>query len=109
MHPVWGWTPTFFLSLGGALGGQRFEYKEADTAGNLSDTAATKLGGQIMGKPNELGQVKDGYLADLILVDGDPVSNIRVLQDKNRILAIMKDGKFHKAPRMNEQRRRLTA
>jgi len=69
--------------------------------------AATRLGGQIFGKPNELGQVKEGYLADLILVDGDPVTNIRVLQDKNRILAIMKDGEFHKAPDLMPHRQRV--
>jgi imidazolonepropionase-like amidohydrolase len=68
--------------------------------------AATRLGGQIFGKPNELGQVKEGFLADLILVDGDPVTNIRVLQDKNRILAIMKDGEFHKAPDLIPHRQR---
>ena len=66
-------------------------------------------GGEIMGMGNELGMIKQGYLADLLLVDGDPVANVRVLQDKTRLLAIMKDGEFHKAPRMNEQRRRLTA
>lgn len=71
--------------------------------------AATKFGGQIMGMGNELGLVKEGYLADLLLVDGDPVADVRILQDKNRILAIMKDGKFHKPPRGNEQRRRLVA
>jgi imidazolonepropionase-like amidohydrolase len=71
--------------------------------------AATKYGGQIMGMADELGQVKEGFLADLLLVDGDPIADVRILQDKNRLLAIMKDGKFHKAPRMNEARRRLTA
>ena len=71
--------------------------------------AATKYGGQIMGMGDELGMIKEGYLADLLLVDGDPVADVRILQDKNRLLAIMKDGKFHKAPRMNEARRRLTA
>src|SRR5271154_5647184 len=71
--------------------------------------AGTKLGGEIMGMGNELGQIKAGYLADMLLVDGDPIANIRILQDKTRLLAIMKDGEFHKAPRMNEQRRRLTA
>ena len=71
--------------------------------------AGTKLGGEIMGMANELGRIKQGYLADLLLVDGDPASNVRILQDKSRILAIMKDGEFHKAPRMNEQRRRLSA
>jgi imidazolonepropionase-like amidohydrolase len=62
-----------------------------------------------MGMGNELGMIKQGYLADLLLVDGDPAANVRVLQDKSRLLAIMKDGEFHKAPRMNEQRRRLSA
>jgi len=71
--------------------------------------SATKYGGQIMGMGDELGMIKPGYLADMLLVDGDPIANIRILQDKTRLLAIMKDGKFHKAPKMNEQRRRLTA
>jgi len=71
--------------------------------------AGTKYGGQIMGMGDELGLIKEGYLADILLIDGDPISDVRILQDKNRILAIMKDGKFHKAPRMNEARRRLTA
>jgi imidazolonepropionase-like amidohydrolase len=71
--------------------------------------AATKYGGEIMGMAHELGMVKEGYLADLLLVDGDPLADVRILQDKNRIPAIMKDGKFHKAPRMTEQRRRLVA
>ncbi len=71
--------------------------------------AATKYGGQIMCMDHELGMIKEGYLADLILVDGDPLADVRILQDKSRIIAIMKDGKFHRAPAINEQRRRLTA
>jgi imidazolonepropionase-like amidohydrolase len=61
-------------------------------------TAATKLGGEIMGMGQELGQVRAGYLADLLLVKGDPTQNISLLQDKSNLLAIMKDGKFHKMP-----------
>jgi imidazolonepropionase-like amidohydrolase len=71
--------------------------------------AGTKYGGQIMGMGDELGQIRQGYLADMLLVDGDPVANIRILQDRNRILAIMKDGQFHRAPKMNAQGRRLSA
>ena len=71
--------------------------------------AATKYGGQIMGMGDELGQIKEGFLADMILVDGDPIANVRILQEHDRILAIMKDGKFHKRPQMQEQRRRLIA
>jgi imidazolonepropionase-like amidohydrolase len=60
--------------------------------------AATKYGGEIMMRGGELGQVKEGYLADLLLVDGDPASNLAILQDQTKILAIMKDGVFHKTP-----------
>ncbi len=60
--------------------------------------AATKLGGEIMGMGNELGQIKPGYLADLLLVKGDPTKDVVLLQDRNNLLAIMKDGKFYKSP-----------
>jgi imidazolonepropionase-like amidohydrolase len=60
--------------------------------------AATKWGAQIMGRPGELGQIKRGFLADLLLVDGDPLTDIGLLQDQTRLRAIMKDGVFHKRP-----------
>ncbi len=60
--------------------------------------AATQLGGQIMGMGDELGLLREGFLADLLLVDGDPTDDVAVLQDKHKLAAIMKDGRFHKAP-----------
>ena len=60
--------------------------------------AATRLGGEIMGMENELGQIKPGFLADLLLVKGDPTADVVLLQDKNNLLAIMQDGRFYKAP-----------
>ncbi|MEN3296659.1 MAG: hypothetical protein V7642_5912 [Burkholderiales bacterium] len=66
--------------------------------------SATRYGGEIMMKPNELGQIKDGYLADIMLVDGDPLADIKVLQNRDRILAVMKDGEFHKAPEIRSAR-----
>jgi imidazolonepropionase-like amidohydrolase len=61
---------------------------------------ATVYGGEIMMRGHELGQVKEGYLADLLLVDGDPLANIAILREPKRILAVMKDGKFYKQPAM---------
>ena len=58
--------------------------------------AATQFGGELFGEA--IGLVKEGYLADLILVDGDPSKDIKILQDADRMLAIMKDGAFYKAP-----------
>lgn len=60
--------------------------------------AATKLGGELMGMGDELGQVKSGYLADLLLIDGDPTQDVRLLQDRKRITMIMQGGRLHKAP-----------
>jgi len=40
--------------------------------------------------------VKAGALADLLLVDGDPLADIAVLQDRNALRLIMKDGVLHK-------------
>src|SRR3546814_5165658 len=53
--------------------------------------AAPAYGGQIMGLGNELGLIREGYLADLLLVAGDPASDVRVLQDKSPLVPIMKD------------------
>ncbi|WP_202526093.1 amidohydrolase family protein [Sneathiella litorea] len=62
--------------------------------------SATKYGGEIMEMGNELGMIKEGYLADILLIDGDPIQDVGLLQQRQKILAIMKDGEFHKAPRL---------
>jgi imidazolonepropionase-like amidohydrolase len=66
--------------------------------------STTLYGGQIMMRPDELGCIKDGYLADLLLVDGDPLANLSILRDPKRILAVMKDGEFAKAPEIASRR-----
>jgi len=58
--------------------------------------AATQHGGELMGL--EVGVVREGYLADLLLVDGDPTRDVTILQDKDRLKMIMKGGALHKAP-----------
>jgi imidazolonepropionase-like amidohydrolase len=44
----------------------------------------------------KLGRVREGYLADLIVVDGNPLLDLSLFQDRHSLLAIMKDGVFHK-------------
>lgn len=58
--------------------------------------AATRSGGELMQRGHELGQIRPGYLADLVLVDGNPLADITMLQDSRRLLAIMQGGAFHK-------------
>jgi imidazolonepropionase-like amidohydrolase len=60
--------------------------------------AATRDGGALMGLGDELGQVREGFLADLLLVDGDPLRDLSILENRDKLLAIMKDGVLHKRP-----------
>ncbi len=47
--------------------------------------------------PGRLGVIEEGALADLIVVDGDPLNDIKVLTDPEKnVLLIMKDGKVYK-------------
>jgi imidazolonepropionase-like amidohydrolase len=47
--------------------------------------------------PGKLGVVEEGALADLLLVDGDPVADITLIEDPGKnFLVIMKDGKVYK-------------
>jgi imidazolonepropionase-like amidohydrolase len=57
---------------------------------------ATVNGAELMGRGHDLGTVSAGKVADLLVVDGDPVADISVLADRSRIVAIMKDGRFVK-------------
>lgn len=58
----------------------------------------TKHGGAAMDPPNQLGQILPGYLADLLLVKGNPLNDPKLLLDRQNLLAVMKDGTFHKRP-----------
>jgi imidazolonepropionase-like amidohydrolase len=60
--------------------------------------SATAWGGPMMKMGKKLGYIREGCLADILLIDGDPLADITVLQDKSRILSVMKDGEFHRAP-----------
>lgn len=57
---------------------------------------ATAVGGELMGLGGELGLIRPGYLADLLLVDGDPLADISILQDQGRLAAIISGGRVHK-------------
>ncbi|MEM8855825.1 MAG: amidohydrolase family protein [Pseudomonadota bacterium] len=60
---------------------------------------ATTVGYQLMGTDDRLGLIKEGYLADLLLVRGDPTTNVSLLQSQDNLAMIMKDGVLYKDPR----------
>jgi hypothetical protein len=50
-------------------------------------------------RSDEMGQIKPGNFADCVLVDGDPLDNITILQDHSKLNVIMINGRVHKAGR----------
>jgi imidazolonepropionase-like amidohydrolase len=55
-------------------------------------TCATRTGAQIMGRADEFGTLEPGKLADVLVVDGDVIANIGVLEDRSRFVAVMQGG-----------------
>ena len=55
---------------------------------------ATYNAAKFTGRDHELGTVEEGKLADLLVVDGDPSKDLRVLGDRSNIKAVIKGGEF---------------
>jgi imidazolonepropionase-like amidohydrolase len=55
-------------------------------------TCATKTGAEILGRADEFGTLAAGKLADVLVIDGDVLRDIRVLEDRSRILAVLQGG-----------------
>jgi imidazolonepropionase-like amidohydrolase len=53
---------------------------------------ATSWAAECLGIESDLGTIQPGKLADMVLVDGDPLENIAVLQDHQRIKLVFKEG-----------------
>jgi imidazolonepropionase-like amidohydrolase len=56
--------------------------------------AATKISAEAIKRSKFIGTIEKGKHADIIVVDGDPIKNIKVLQDMEKIRMVMKDGKI---------------
>lgn len=60
--------------------------------------SATLVGAEIVGKVGQLGVVKEGAIAELLAVDGNPLEELKVLTEQGRWLGvIVKEGRVEKA------------
>jgi imidazolonepropionase-like amidohydrolase len=57
----------------------------------------TRDGGAAMDLPNELGQIREGFLADLLLIEGNPLDDTNILLDREKLVVVMKNGEMHKS------------
>jgi imidazolonepropionase-like amidohydrolase len=55
-------------------------------------TCATRTGAEIMGRSHEFGTLEAGKLADVLVVDGDVLADIAILEDRTRFLGVLQGG-----------------
>ncbi|WP_165435618.1 amidohydrolase family protein [Bradyrhizobium sp. Leo121] len=80
---------------------------EALTMATSTNAELLSLSGPRNPYPGKLGVVEEGALADLLLVDGNPIDNIRLVEDPAKnFLVIMKGGKVYKNLLAHEPSRR---
>ena len=58
--------------------------------------ATTKTNAELLGIGAETGTIEPGKRADLLVVDGDPLADIAVLQHPDNLMAIVKEGQLYK-------------
>src|SRR5437868_9524182 len=58
--------------------------------------ATTKTASECVHMQRDVGTIEAGKLADLLIVDGDPLADIRILQDREKLSLIMQGGLAHK-------------
>ena len=57
---------------------------------------ATRDGGAAADPTGMVGTLEPGKYADLLVIDGDPTADVRVLQDHSNILGVMKGGRMYR-------------
>ncbi|MBL4642538.1 MAG: amidohydrolase family protein [Flavobacteriaceae bacterium] len=74
--------------------GKEFGYMvEAGMPAMETIQSATITNAKILGMENEIGQIKKGFLADIIAVNDDPTKNIKTMEN---VVFVMKEGKVYK-------------
>jgi imidazolonepropionase-like amidohydrolase len=68
---------------------------------------ATKTGAEILGRGHELGTVEAGKLADVLVVDGDVMKDIAILEDRSRFIAVLQGGMVKAGRQAREPERNL--
>jgi imidazolonepropionase-like amidohydrolase len=59
--------------------------------------ATTKTASECVHMEQDVGTLEPGKYADVLIIDGDPLTDIKLLQEPSKIAMIMQGGKVHRA------------
>lgn len=77
-------------------GGVSFEIAQLARAGLSTQdvlASATRVAAQALGLGESVGQLRVGFAADVLILEGDPEKDVTVLQDKEAIVAVIQQGR----------------
>ena len=87
-------------AFGGAMQGKNGYELVCKTRMGLSPmeaiVSATRVNAEIFGLADKLGTIAEGKWADMIVVDGNPLEDVQLFAQPDKILLIMKEGKIVK-------------
>lgn len=86
----------YFGEMTGSEPARELELRRAVMAPMDILRSATQVNAQLFQLDDQLGTVEEGKLADLIVVDGNPLEDIAVFQNLSKLTLIMKDGEIQK-------------
>jgi imidazolonepropionase-like amidohydrolase len=73
---------------------RELELKSEVLGAHAAIVSATRTNAELLGLDAEIGTIEIGKRADLLLVDGDPLRDISVLQKPERLALVVKDGRI---------------
>ena len=76
--------------------GTELELKAKVMGSMIALLAMTKRNAELLKKQDKIGTLEEGKLADLLLVEGDPLKDPQIIQNRDKIHVIMKNGEFFK-------------
>lgn len=81
---------------GQAHKGMELELKSKVMGAMRALLAATRENARLMGMEKNIGTLESGKIADIIILEGNPLNDMSLFQDRDKIKAIMQGGAFYK-------------
>jgi imidazolonepropionase-like amidohydrolase len=78
------------------------EFVEIGMTPHEAILSATKNAAELLGLQDSIGSIQKGKIADIVIIEGNPLENISVLEEESNVIMVIKKGKIFKDMRNNQ-------